>query len=251
MSESIKREPKDKYRVIYKPRGAALEYSDLALNIYSGCPNGCFYCYVPGCLRRTKIDFHRVFTPRKDIINKTQRDLIDMKELRDKREVLLCFTCDPYPGECEDNRTTQRILELFKAYNQPFQMLTKGGMKAARDFHLYKKTDKYAVTLTCDNEVDSLKYEPRANLPDDRIRSLRKAKEKGIETWVSFEPVLDPEQVYTLYEQTKDVVDLYKVGKLNHYKAEIDWHKFAHTIINMMERDSKPYMVKDALKEFI
>ncbi len=29
---------------IYKPKGAAAEYGDLALNIYTGYPHRCYYC---------------------------------------------------------------------------------------------------------------------------------------------------------------------------------------------------------------
>lgn len=242
---------KDKYRIIYKPRGAALEYSPLAANLYSGCPHGCSYCYAPSCLRRSREDFHSHYTERKDVVNQIQKDLVEMQELKDGREVMLCFTCDPYPGECEDNRATQRVLELFKAYNQPFQILTKAGMKAARDFHLYKKTDHYAVTLTCDNDTDSLKWEPGASTPGDRVASLKKAKEKGINTWVSFEPVLYPDQVYRLFEKTKDFVDLFKIGKLNHMANDTNWKLFGHTIINLCEKNGKEYMIKDALKSYI
>lgn len=228
-----------------------MEYSPLALNLYKGCPHGCKYCYVPGCLRKDRETFVANYAPREKIIDKLQRDLIEMHEAKDNRMVLFCFTCDPYPGECEDNRTTQKALELFKAYNQPFQVLTKGGMKAARDFHLYKKKDAYAATLTAMEESISLEWEPGAALPKDRIASLRKAKEKGITTWVSFEPVIDTEQVYVLYELTKDFVDLYKIGKLNHMKNDIDWRAFGMTMIEKCEKDNKEYLIKDALKKFI
>lgn len=30
---------------IYKPKGAALEYCDLTLNIYDSCNYGCAYCF--------------------------------------------------------------------------------------------------------------------------------------------------------------------------------------------------------------
>ena len=242
---------KNKYRVIYQPSGAAREYSELALNIYSGCPHGCFYCYVPAVLKRDKQVFTENCTARKKIIDLVQKDLIEMKTLKDNRKVLLCFTCDPYPGDCEENRPTQKVLELFKAYNQDFQLLSKGGMKAARDFHLYKKNDEYAVSLTADNEEDSLRIEPGAPLPQNRINSLKKAKEKGIKTWVSFEPVIYPEQTLNLYERTKDFTDFYKVGKLNHRKNDTDWTKFGKEIIERMEKDGKPYMIKDALKKYL
>lgn len=242
---------KNKYRAIYQPRGAALEYSPLALNLYQGCPHGCLYCYAPGCLQRAKETFHGKYAPRTKIIDLVQKDLIEMKAAKDDRTVLLCFTCDPYPGEYDDNIYTQQALELFKAYNQPVQVLTKGGMKAARDFHLYKRTDAYAATLTLLDETQSLQWEPSAPLPLDRIASLRKAKEKGIRTWVSFEPVIDPEQVYDIYDMTKGFVDLYKIGKLNHYKNDTNWKKFGETMIDKCETDGKEYLIKDALKRFL
>lgn len=242
---------KDKYRAIYQPRGAALEYSPLAVNLYKGCPHGCKYCYAPNCLQRERAAFHANYGPRDNIVNMIQRDLIEMRAAGDNRQVLFCFTCDPYPGECCDNIQTQQALELFKAYSQPFQLLTKGGMKAARDYHLYKQTDAFATTLTAIDDATSLEWEPGAALPEDRIASLRKAKELGIRTWVSFEPVIDPEQVYRLYDMTKGFVDLYKIGKLNHYANTTDWRAFGLEIIDRCERDGKAYLIKDALKAYI
>lgn len=242
---------KNKYRVIYQPRGAAREYSELAVNLYKGCPHGCKYCYAPNCLQRNREDFQANYAPRDNVVNLIQRDLIEMRAAGDDRQVLFCFTCDPYPGECSENMVTQQALELFKAYNQPFQLLTKGGMKAARDFHLYKRADEFATTLTLLDPAQSLEWEPGAALPQDRIASLRKAKEKGIRTWVSFEPVLDPEQVYQLYDMTKGFVDLYKIGKLNHYKNDTDWRAFGLRMIEMCERHGKEYMIKDALKAYV
>ena len=242
---------KDKYRAIYQPRGAAREYSELAVNLYKGCPHRCKYCYAPNCLQRNREEFHENYGPRDNIVNQIQRDLIEMRAAGDDRQVLFCFTCDPYPGECSDNIYTQQALELFKAYNQPFQLLTKGGMKAARDFHLYKKSDAFATTLTLLDDTKSLEWEPGAALPLDRIASLRKAKEKGVSTWVSFEPVIDPEQVYQMYEMTKGFVDLYKIGKLNHYKNDTDWRAFGLRMVEKCERDGKRYLIKDALKAFI
>ena len=49
---------------IYKPSGAALEYGDLALNIYTGCNHGCYYCFAPNVLHKTREAFAKV-EPRK------------------------------------------------------------------------------------------------------------------------------------------------------------------------------------------
>lgn len=36
---------------IYKPKGAAAEYGEYAVNIYTGCPHRCYYCFAPNVLR--------------------------------------------------------------------------------------------------------------------------------------------------------------------------------------------------------
>ena len=35
-----------KYRAIYTPKGAALEYGKVGCNFYTGCPHDCEYCYL-------------------------------------------------------------------------------------------------------------------------------------------------------------------------------------------------------------
>lgn len=57
---------------IYKPKGAAREYGDLALNIYTGCPHRCFYCFAPRVLHRDKEQFHGIVEPRKGIVEETE-----------------------------------------------------------------------------------------------------------------------------------------------------------------------------------
>ena len=190
---------------------------------------------------------------RKNVLELLQQDLIDMAMLRDKRRVLLCFITDPYQGDYELNKVTSEALGLFKAYNIPFQVLTKGGMKAARDFHLYKKSDRYAVSLTFFNEGKSLEWESNAATPKERIKSLRKAKEKGITTWASFEPVIDPEETLKLYEACKDVVNEFKIGKITAYKTGLDpdWKEFTQEIIRRCERDGKDYYIKKSLQQYV
>ena len=51
---------------IYKPKGAAAEYGDYAVNIYTGCPHRCYYCFAPQVLHREREVFHSCVEPRKD-----------------------------------------------------------------------------------------------------------------------------------------------------------------------------------------
>jgi DNA repair photolyase len=61
-------------REIYTPSGAAHEYADLALNIYTGCTHGCRYCYAPATMRKSKAAFFSFPFPRKNILTLVQRD---------------------------------------------------------------------------------------------------------------------------------------------------------------------------------
>ena len=126
----------------------------------------------------------------------------------------------------DEDSYVRKVLKIFRKYDHPFMILTKGGTKAVGDFDLYGPDDWFGVTLTCDNDADSLKNEPGAALWADRIAALKEAHDRGIHTWVSCEPVLDRDQTLHLIELTHEFVDHFRVGKLNHYTAEIDWLKF-------------------------
>ena len=60
---------------IYKPRGAAAEYGEYAVNIYTGCPHGCYYCYAPSVLRKNPEEFRGRAVPRMGIIEAVKRQL--------------------------------------------------------------------------------------------------------------------------------------------------------------------------------
>lgn len=60
---------------IYKPRGAAAEYGEYAVNIYTGCPHGCYYCYAPSVLRKKPEEFRGRAVPRLGIIEAVKRQL--------------------------------------------------------------------------------------------------------------------------------------------------------------------------------
>jgi DNA repair photolyase len=240
-----------KLKVIYTPAGRAREYSALAVNLYSGCNHGCLYCYAPDCTHRDRKEFYSKQTARTDILKKLQEDCKILAGTKER--ILFCFTCDPYQKLDDTEQLTRKALGLFKLYDIPFQILTKAGHRAERDFDLYKPGDAFATTLTFWDTEKSLYYEPQAALPMERIMTIRKAKKAGIETWVSFEPVLNDEEVYTLLDLTHESVDLYKVGKISRYKPdkEINWEQFAYNIVNKLEKLGKKYYIKDDLKKHL
>lgn len=239
-------------RVIYEPKGKAREYSALALNLYNGCNHGCKYCYVPVVQDKDRQKFYKEQTAR-NILGKIEEDCKELQAAGNKERVLLSFMSDPYQKLNNVTRLTRKTLLLFQEYDIPFQILTKAGRRAEADFDLYKVGDAFATTLTFLNAEDSLKYEPEAALPKDRLIALTVAKANRIETWVSFEPVLNPKDVFKWIEITSLFVDLYKVGKLNYSEppVPIDWKKFANEVVDRLEKAGKPYYIKKDLAVYL
>lgn len=232
----------DKLKAIYRPNGEALEYAPYGLNLYGGCSHGCIYCY-------NQYRFHRSCN---SLLKKATLENIedDLKVMRGHEEpVHLSFVGDPYDMGRQDNSYTRKVLELFWKSDHPFQVLTKGGSKAAKDFDLYGHDDRFGVTLTFINPNDSKSWEPNAALTVDRIESLRMAHERSIKTWVSLEPVIDPAQTLELIEATTEYVDFYGVGKWNHDKraSEIDWPMFRADAVALLKRCDKAHRIKAAL----
>jgi DNA repair photolyase len=245
--------------IIYSPRGPASEYAELAANLYRGCSHGCLYCYAPGALFMNKEDFHNesLIAPRPNVIAQLKKDCI--KYANSTVNVLLSFTTDAYQPCEKDLGITRQALELFVNYNIPVTILTKGGSWGLiRDLNLIKSNPKneWAVTLTETDPEMSRIWEPLAALPNDRIESLKIAKSHGIKTWVSLEPVVNPQTVYEIIKATHKFVDLYKVGKYNakykdqkDYEKSIDWKLFRTKAIELLDRLNCKYIIKKDLLE--
>ncbi|MBA7476233.1 hypothetical protein ES707_11615 [subsurface metagenome] len=236
-------------RVIYVPKGRALEYSLLAINHYKGCSHGCVYCYARKMMSVLTGEKFEEPTARHGIIDNLIREAPRYAGT-DKR-VLLCFTCDPYQQLDEKEKVTRSVIEVLKHNDIHFQILTKGGLRAVRDFDLYTEGDAFATTLTFTDKFESVIKEPGAALPAERIEAIRIAHERNIETWVSLEPVLDDEQSLEIIRMTSDFVDLFKIGKLNHFHSKINWREFGIKAIELCRKLRKDYYVKNDLAEWL
>lgn len=242
-----------KLKVIYRPKGRALEYSEWALNIATGCSHGCGYCYAPAVLRKSRMLFESDTSIRAGLFEKLEKDLLLLRENGVSDRVLLCFATDPYCNE-EMAKTTRRCLERFVEHGVPFQVLTKAGMRATRDFDLYRTCDAFGTTLTFCNEHDSRTHEPHAALPVDRLKAIEEAHRRNIFIWVSFEPVIDAWQTEALFKTVYPFVDLFKIGKTNHgYPCDVkSWAEFGFRMERLCEENKKAYYIKeDLMKEMV
>jgi len=238
--------------IIYEPSGRAKEYSQLAANLYKGCGHGCVYCYAPDAIRMDRADFYANPSVRSNVLRELEKDCIRL-EGKETRPILLSFSSDPYQPLDEELKITREAIKFLKKHGLNVVILTKGGKRAERDFNLLDSRDFVGASLTFTNADDSKNWEPHAALPEERIAMLRNAKEAGLKTWASLEPVIYPEQSLELIRLTHEFVDLYKVGTLNHHShaKSIDWKSFAERAIAMLKEYGVKFYIKKDLRKYL
>ena len=237
--------------IIYVPSGKAREYAQLAANLYEGCDHRCTYCFGPSTLKKKPEIFHSVNQPKKDALIRFEKEAIKFGKAGDDREILLSFVTDPYQAIESDLNITRQAIKILIENNLRFTILTKGGIRAARDFDLLKNYNRasFGTTICFTKQDVADKWEPNASTIDMRIAAIKAAHEMGIRTWVSLEPVIDPDQALELIEQIHPFVDHWKVGKLNYQSLEVDWLKFREEVTSLLVSKGADYYLKKSLTD--
>lgn len=220
---------------IYEPKGKAKEYGDLAINIYTGCPHRCYYCFAPQVLHRDRERFHSVVEPRPGIVEATKAQL--EREKITGKTIHLCFTCDPYPTGY-DSFVTREIIKAIKDSGNHVQILTKGD--GSRDFDLLDGDDWYGITY--DGQYGGV------YMPSDRVIDIMHAHQQGIKTWVSFEPVVDADRVLDCLKDAYGIFDKVKIGKLNYWPSDINWAEFGRKAEKLCQSLGLEYYIKESLR---
>ena len=239
--------------IIYEPKGRAAEYSPLAANLYKGCLHGCVYCFGPGALKETRERFHSDVFLKTDALMRLTRDAKKMQRSQDDRQVLFSFISDAYqPGE-DARGITRAAIKIMIDHGLTFTVLTKGGTRAAADFDLLAGYPhcSFGTSLTFWDEDLRRKYEPGAATILDRIEAIRQAKEAGIKTWVSLEPVIFPDQAIEIIKNLHPYVDHWKIGKVNGFPLPepVNWLKFRENVKDLLDSLGADYYLKRSLTE--
>lgn len=243
-------------KTIYSTLGAAKEYCEYAVDIYTGCPHKCEYCYAKAKADKKNKDFTDI-SVRKNIIEATREFLINNKEYSGKT-IFLGFSSDPFPNGY-DCSTTVEIIKLLKSFGCHIMFCTKGRI-STEVLDLLDNKDSVGITITCGDEM-AKKFEPYSILPTERLKQLKAFYEKGIETWISIEPVLEPNFIYKMLESDDmKYITRVKLGKLNHMEISdltknpndfIDWTEYGRKAISICKRNNIEYIVKYALRLFL
>jgi len=244
--------------LIYKPKGKAQEYAELALNIYKGCQHGCRYCYNTKTPWTDREKYYLDADPKKDFLKRLE---IDAKKIALEYgaacpEILLSFVGDVYQPADEAFNLARPTIEILIDHGLPFTILSKGGMRATKDFDILKHYKKFraGTSLVFWDQEKASRLEPGAAAIKDRVDSILKAHELGIKTWISIEPVIYQGDAIKILENLGTLVDQVKVGKINHYKKydfykPADWRSWRdQKLIPFLSRLKTEYYIKDSLR---
>ena len=243
-------------KTIYETLGAAKEYCEYAVDVYNGCPHKCKYCYAKAKAEKKNKDFTKVEV--KEGMYEGVKALLDKDVDFKGRTIFLGFSSDPFPTGYDCTATIEMI-KLLKSYGCHIMFCTKGKI-SDEVINILDAEDSVGITITCGDEMAAI-YEPDSLAPSERIKQLKAFYDKGIETWISIEPVLEPDYIYSMLESNDmKFVSQVKLGKLNHMNLSdltgnendvIDWTEYGKKAIEICERKNIKYIVKYALKAFL
>jgi DNA repair photolyase len=196
------------------------EWAKHVANIITGCPHGCKYCYSRHMMvkRYKKVSAKDWMNP---VIN-----IEKAYEKQPKRSGTIMFpsTSDIFPEVLDACKSF--LLNLLKAGNdvlvvsKPHLACIVAICDACGD---YKKQILFRFTIGAMDDTILQYWEPHAPNFYERLESLKYAHSQGYATSVSCEPMLDSQNVITLYRTLAPfVTDSIWIGKLNKIDSRVE-----------------------------
>ncbi len=192
------------------------EWADSNINFLTGCANNCWYCYA----RQFAFRFGRIgdLEDWKNMV--LNQKAVQRKYCHRSGRIMFPSTHDLFP---EHLPTILKLLRRMLEAGNRVLVVTKPRMEvvteichAVRNWY-FGACDRveFRFTITSFERDLSLKYEPGAPLPSERMKCLRQAADMGFETSVSIEPFLEqPVDLYhAILQETQGEI---WIGAMNH-----------------------------------
>ena len=161
---------------------------DYSFNCYTGCGNGCVYCYARFMQRFHPHDeawgrFVDVKVNAPDVLARQLRRL-------PPGSVFTCSACDGWQAVEQHYKLTRRCCGMLLEAGFRLNVLTKSRL-VLRDLDVFAGRDVcLGVTITTPDEAQARAWEPGASSVAERLEVLEAGKAAGLETVVMFGPLL-------------------------------------------------------------
>lgn len=257
--------------LIYQPRGRAREYSPWALNLFDGlCGHqrmdmtvpACAYCFAAQLPAARRKDSDPTCRPKRDLLARLERDCERIERAGGWPEkngpVLVSFTTDPLPAGRADllGVAQEALYRLWEAV-VPVTLLSKNGYDALDWIEgWHSRDDEFATTIVFDETRTTWReWEAYAPPIDYRWYALECAHERGLNTWISVEPVIDPDEALAVIRFGQDIgcVGHYRIGPLNHHPhaATVDWRAFGERLAEVLVATGARYYLKQDMRPWM
>lgn len=169
---------------------------DRSINPYQGCEHGCVYCYArpshsylglsPG------LDFET------QIFYKSNAAAILLKEWQkpgyECKPITIGANTDPYQPAEKSLQVTRQLLQLFREYRHPVNLITKSHL-ICRDIDLLSdlaKDNLCSVAISIPTMDASLKrvMEPRVPTASARLKAIRDLSQAGVPVSLLVAPII-------------------------------------------------------------
>jgi DNA repair photolyase len=164
--------------------------ADFTLNCYVGCSHRCLYCYARYMTKfKSRPEDWGDFVDVK--INAPEALAKQLKKIKKPGEVFMSTVGDSWQPLETKYGLSRACLKLLLEAGFEVSILTKSSL-IQRDFDLLEayKTPRLGMTLTTLDIALQKALEPQASEPQERLDTLKKAREKGIKTWAFLGPLI-------------------------------------------------------------
>ncbi len=192
-----------------------LPEADYVINPYTGCQHACIYCYA---------DFMKRFTGHNEEdwgkfvdVKINAPETINLSRVPKDSLILFGSVTDPYQPIESKYQITRKCLEKLVDSQPRIEILTKSPL-ILRDIGLLKKFKnlRVGVSIGIFDEKLARELEPYVSSPNQRVETLRKLNEAGIQTYLFVSPIF-PEisDISSLLDSTKEYVGEVMFENLN------------------------------------
>lgn len=209
-----------------------------SINFYRGCEHGCIYCYARPTHEYFNLSAGLDFES-KIFVKQKAPELLREKFMSPRWEpqvVMMSGVTDCYQPAERQFKLARQCLEVFNEFKNPVGIITKNAL-ITRDIDILKEMAQSQIvsvtmSVTSLNPEVARVMEPRASVPEARLKAISKLAENGIPVSVNVAPVVP------------GLTD-HEIPKILKAVADAGAHSAGYVLLRL------PYSVKDLFVDWL